>query len=69
MYNKTQEMSTGEDTSFTDFEDFLQTMFMQDEPESVGDKDSFQDNFDNWLHNLDAEEWLNYGNKFNRLNK
>lgn len=69
MYNKTQEMITGEDTSFTDFEDFLQTMFMQDEPESVGTKDSFENNFDNWLQNLDAEEWLDYGNKFNRLNK
>ena len=32
-----------------DFKEYLQGVFMDDEPESVGDKDSFEDNFDNWL--------------------
>ena len=63
------ELSTGENTSFRDFEDYLQTAFMEDAPESVGTKDDFQDNFDNWLQNLDASEWLEYGDKFKRLNR
>lgn len=38
-----------------DFEQYLEYIFMEVEPESVGDKDRFQDNFDNWLQskNLD----------------
>ena len=63
------EMSTGENTNHQDFEDFLKDCFMEEEPESVGNKDTFDDNFDNWLQNLDAEEWLEYGDKFNRVNR
>lgn len=58
------EYTTGEDTSFDDFDNFLQEQFMQDEPESVGSKDNFEDNFERWLHRLDPEEWQNYANKF-----
>ena len=58
------EMMTGENTSFQDFDDFLQDKFMEDEPESVGCKDDFQDNFDNWLQQLDADVWTRYGNLF-----
>lgn len=36
-----------------DFEDYLVYVFMRAEPESVGDKDTFQDNFDNWLERKD----------------
>ena len=61
--------TTGEDTSWHDFDDFLQAQFMQDEPESIGCKDTFEDNFANWLNQLDPSEWIEYGNKFNKLNK
>ena len=37
------------------FEDFLKDTFMKDEPESAGDKDTFDDNFDNWLEYQGAE--------------
>ena len=63
------ELQTGENTDHQDFEDFLKDSFMLDEPESVGNKDTFDDNFDNWLNRLDASEWLEYGGKFNRLTK
>jgi hypothetical protein len=69
MKDLATEMATGENTEHQDFEDFLKDCFMEDEPESVGNKDTFDDNFDNWLTQLDAEEWLKYGDKFNRLNK
>jgi len=62
------EIGTGENTDHQDFEDFLKDCFMEDEPESVGTKDDFDDNFDNWLNRLDASAWLEYGDKFNRLN-
>lgn len=64
---KSTEVATGEDTKFQDFEDYLQDCFMRDEPESVGDKDSFQDNFDNWLQQLDADEWITYANIFKKI--
>jgi hypothetical protein len=50
-----------------DFDNFLQEQFMQDEPESVGCKDDFGDNFDMWLRRLDTSEWIEYGNKFKGL--
>ena len=61
------EVGTGERED--GFEEYLKDTFMQDEPESATDKDTFDDNFDNWLNQLDAEEWVKYGDKFNRLNK
>ena len=39
-----------------DFEDYLGYIFMEVEPESVGDKDRFQDNFDNWLLSRNIED-------------
>ena len=63
------EIGTGENTEYRDFEEYLKDCFMEDEPESVGNKDSFDDFFDNWLQCLDAEEWLKYGDQFKRLNK
>lgn len=69
MKDLVTEVGTGENTTHADFEDYLKEAFMEDEPESVGDKDTFDNNFDNWLHELDAEEWMKYGDKFNRLNK
>lgn len=38
-----------------DFEDYLGYIFMKVEPELVGDKDRFQDNFDNWLQSRDLD--------------
>ena len=64
-----QEISTGEDTTFSDFEDYLKIAFTIAEPESVGNKDTFDDNFDNWIQNLDTDEWIMYGDKFNRVKK
>jgi len=46
------------------FEDFLISTFMEDEPESVGSKDSFQDNFDMWLERLDTCEVIEYAEKW-----
>ena len=63
------EHNTGEDTSWQDFDDYLQEQFMKDEPESVGTKDDFGDNFDKWLNELDTEEWIKYGNQFKKLSK
>lgn len=54
--------NTGEDTSWHDFDNFLQDQFMKDAPESVGTKDNFENNFENWLNQLDAEEWTRYAN-------
>ena len=48
------------------FEDYLKERFMEDEPEEVGCKDDFEDNFERWMMNLDAEEWIDYSNKFKR---
>jgi len=49
------------------FENYLQEKFMQDAPEEVGSKDTFEDNFNNWLEYQGAdmliqfaEEWGNY---------
>lgn len=38
-----------------DFEDYLGYVFMKVEPESVGSKETFQDNFDNWLQSKDLD--------------
>ena len=49
------------------FEDFLISTFMEDEPESVGDKDSFQDNFDRWLVALDTDLLIAYAEKWHTV--
>ena len=54
------QLMTGEDTSFQDFEDYLKERFMED----ARTKDDFDDNFDNWIQKLDAQEWIDYSNKF-----
>ena len=67
MNNLAIEISTGENTDFQDFEDYLKERFMEDAPEEVGCKDTFDDNFDNWMMSLDAQEWIDYSNKFKRV--
>lgn len=66
MNDLATEISTGENTDFQDFEDYLKERFMEDAPEEVGTKDDFEDNFDRWMMNLDAQEWIDYSNKFKR---
>ena len=60
------ETSTGENTDFQDFEDYLKERFMEDAPEEVGCKDDFEDNFERWVLNLDVQELIDYSNKFKR---
>ena len=49
------------------FEDFLISTFMEDEPESVGSKDAFQDNFDTWLIALDTDLIIAYAEKWHSV--
>jgi hypothetical protein len=37
---------------------------MEEEPESIGSKDSFQDNFDKWLERQDTSEMIKYADKW-----
>jgi len=46
------------------FDDFLQETFMKDEPESVGSKDTFEDNFERWLQDQDIELLIAYAEKW-----
>jgi hypothetical protein len=46
------------------FEEYLQGAFMKDEPESVGNKDAFQDNFDDWLIDMGADLMIAYAEKW-----
>ena len=49
------------------FNEYLEQKFMRTAPEEVGDKDTFEDNFNNWLEYQGAdmiiqyaEEWADY---------
>jgi len=48
------------------FEDLLAERFMKDEPESVGSKDDFEDNFSNWLEKLDGQQYMDYAEMYGR---
>ena len=50
-----------------DFDEYLQYLFMESEPESVGDKDHFQDNFDNWLTEQDPSFLIEIATKWGEL--
>jgi len=56
--NQTQELKTL--LNRPTFEDYLADRFMEDAPEDVGCKDTFADNLDNWLANLDVQEVMDY---------
>lgn len=47
-----------------DFEEYLGYIFMEVEPESVGDKDTFQDNFDNWLQSKDLDYIMKHADAY-----
>jgi hypothetical protein len=47
---------------YKDFEDFMQTMHMEDNPMLLDD--DLPDHFGEWLGGLDGEEWLEYGQKY-----
>lgn len=38
-----------------DFNEYMQYVFTEVAPEEVGNKDDFQDNFDNWLQHQDYD--------------
>ena len=42
------------------FENYLQEKFMQDAPEEVGSKDTFEDNFSNWLEYQGADMLIQF---------
>lgn len=46
------------------FEQYLEYVFMRVEPESVGDKDTFQDNFDNWLQGNDLDYIMQHADAY-----
>jgi len=45
-------------------DDFLKDTFMADEPESVGSKDTFDDNYERWLQGTDIEMLIAYAEKW-----
>jgi hypothetical protein len=49
-----------------DFEQYLEYVFMADEPENVGSKDTFEDNFANWLETKDVNDILDLVAKYER---
>lgn len=53
-------------TKIQDFEDFLKDKHAED---YHGTDDDMPDAFDNWISNLDVEEWLAYGDEFKKIKK
>jgi len=53
----------------TTFEDFLKDTFMRVAPEDVGDKDSFDDNFNDWICQLDLDNLIQYGESWGEVVK
>lgn len=49
--------------TYKDFEDYLQEVFHKTDGCCVLD-DDLPDAFNDWLCNLDIEEWLEYGEKY-----
>lgn len=47
---------------YKNFEDYMQEMFMQEEPCLLDD--DLPDAFDAWVCELDADSWLAYGDKY-----
>lgn len=47
-----------------DFEQYLEYIFMEVAPEDVGDKDTFQDNFDNWLAEQHIETIMSHADSY-----
>jgi len=50
--------------SIYDFENYLQEMFMKDEPESVGTKDDFEENFNRWIERMFKSELVAYATRY-----
>ena len=46
------------------FEDFMKDEFFRD---YSGHKDTFEDDFNGWLENLDGEDYMRYGEKIFKL--
>ena len=48
------------------FDEFLQYTFIEDEPESVGTKDDFEDNFSKWLEEQDTNDIIEWADMYAR---
>lgn len=46
------------------FEQYLEYVFMDVEPESVGNKDTFQDNFDRWLQSKGLDYIMQHADSY-----
>lgn len=46
------------------FEQYLEYVFTREEPESVGNKDTFQDNFDKWLQSCDLDYIMQHADAY-----
>lgn len=46
------------------FEDFLQGRFMTEYPELCGNKDQCIENFETWICNLQADDFISYANQW-----
>ncbi len=51
-------------TKFVTFEDYLGEVFMAD---YIGTKETYEDDFDRWLSQLDGEEYIKLGNEYGEL--
>lgn len=58
------ELRTGENSDFQDFEKFLEEKCFEENPQVLDD--DMSDFFDNWIAQLDAEEFIKYGNQFKK---
>ena len=50
-----------------DFDEFLEYMMMEDAPEEVQSKDTFEDDFANWLDNVQADQMTRYADLYAKL--
>ena len=50
-----------------DYEDYMKYIFMEVAPEEVGNKDTFDDNFDNWLQAQDTDTIMRHADAYTGL--
>ena len=48
----------------SDYEDYMKYIFMEVAPEEVGNKDTFDDNFDNWLQAQDLDTIMRHADAY-----
>lgn len=62
---ETEDVWKSEDFVPEDFEDYLK---WEHSKSYSGTDDDMPDKFDNWLQNLDVDEWLMYGESYKKFN-